>query len=572
MNIHIEKIRWLFWLRWKMFTRSFVRGGASRIVGVAILGIFLVILGGGFAVTTYFAYTGMAAPANAEVLFLVLTVIYVIWIVLPLLQVNANEGLDLSKLSQFPLTRGELMVSLVFSTVLDIPTLGLFLMLGAVVAGWSSSAGLTLFTLLAVLVFYVQLIAISQLILALLQPLLQSRRFRDLSILLVAMLGLSVYLCQFAFRGIFNAGFIDSLFRAAYSPFLQWLPPGMAARAIQQASTDNWGLAFVWLVALLMISVVLLYLWQFLVERGMTQVAEGNSQASSTRRQRAATSPAPTAQLAEAAQAGASPAPAARRWLPAQVTDITIKDLKYFWRDPQMKVLFIRLLFSIVVLTVAFVFPHFSSTQTNAYQSANHWVELYIPNFALLSLFTLSYNTLGFERQSLTTLFLFPIPPKYILWGKNLVVFVIGAVEILLLAIIVAALSGGWELLIPSIALGIAGMGIITAIGNFMSVFFPRRVRLAARGFRSSGSGMSMEDGCLQTISSFAASIVTILVLLPAITAIIIPYIYSSYWVWFISVPGTILYGVLIYVGVTTLVAPRMLDRTPEILAVITRE
>src|SRR4051812_3657973 len=119
MAIDLSKLRWLFWLRWKMLTRSFVRGGVSHIIGTVILGIFLVILGGSFAVATYAAYTGMEAPANAEVLFLVLTVIYALWLVLPLLQVNTNEGLDLSKLSQFPLTRGELMVSLVFSTLLD---------------------------------------------------------------------------------------------------------------------------------------------------------------------------------------------------------------------------------------------------------------------------------------------------------------------------------------------------------------------------------------------------------------------------------------------------------------------
>ena len=569
MIIHPEKLRWLFWLRWKMFTRSFVRGGVSRIIGVVILGIFLAVFGGGFAIATYFAYTKLAAPANAEVLFLVLTGIYVVWIVLPLLQVNTNEGLDLSKLSLFPLTRGELMLSLVFSTLLDVPTLGLVLMLVAVVAGWSSSPALAIFVLLAVIIFYVQLIAISQLILALLQPFLQSRRFRDLSVLLAVMLGLSAYLCQFASRSIFNAGFLHNLSHAAYSPFLQWLPPGMPARAIQQASSGKWGLAFVWLAASLMVSMVMLYLWQLLVERGMTQVAEGGSQVRGPRRQHI-TQPAAVEQVEDAARA--SSATTTRRWLPAQVTAITVKDLKYYWRDPQMKALLIRSLFSVVALTVAFVFPQVSSSQTNTYGSTGHWVELSIPNFALLSLFTLSYNALGFERQSLTMLFLFPIPPKYILWGKNLVVFLLGTVELLLLALTVAAFSGAWELIIPSLAIGIAGMGIITAIANFTAVFFPHRARLAARGFRSGGSSMSTEDGCLQTVTSFVALIVTVLVLLPVLASIILPYISGTYWVWFISVPGTILYGVIIYVVVTNLVAPRMLDRTPEILAVITRE
>jgi ABC-2 type transport system permease protein len=582
MAIHLGKLRWLFWLRWKMFTRSFVRGGASRIIGVVILGLFLAIFGGSFAITTYFAYTGLAAPANAEVLFLVLTVIYVIWIVLPLLQVNTNEGLDLSKLAQFPLTRGELMASLVLSTLLDIPTLGLLLMFGAVVAGWSASTELTLFALLAVIIFYIQLIAISQLILAFLQPLLQSRRFRDFSVLLAVVLGLSLYFCQFAFRGIIGPDFINNLFHAPYSPFLQWLPPGMAARAIQQASIGNWELAVVWLIALLIASVVILYLWQLLVERGMTQIAEGSPQARGTRRQRITQAEAvgivPNASGASP-QAGQGPAlsaadtaPTTRRWLPVQVTDIAIKDLKYYWRDPQMKALLIRSLFSVVALTIAFVYPQLSSSRADAYGSIGHWVELTVPNLALLSLFTLSYNALGFERESLTTLFLFPIPPKYILWGKNLVVLLLGAVEILVLAILVAALSGAWELILPSLAIGIAGMGIITAIANFTSVFFPQRARLVTRGFRSGGSGMSTENGCLQAVTSFVAFIVTILVLLPVVASIVIPYISGAYEIWFISVPGTILYGIIIYVVVTTLVAPRMLDRTPEILAVITRE
>jgi hypothetical protein len=91
------------------------------------------------------------------------------------------------------------------------------------------------------------------------------------------------------------------------------------------------------------------------------------------------------------------------------------------------------------------------------------------------------------------------------------------------------------------------------------------RVRLAMRGFRSSGSGTSTKGGCLRVVTSFAALIVTILVLLPAIASIVLPYIFGTYGVWFISVPGTILYGVIIYVVVTTLVAPRMLDRTHDL-------
>src|SRR5579875_1166743 len=105
--IHGDKVRWLFWLRWKILIRSFTRGSGrvSRIVGTVFLVLFGLPFVGGIAVGTYFAYRYLPPPANTEILFL-------LWRVLPLLEFSVNEGLDLSKLSLFPLTRAELMVSL----------------------------------------------------------------------------------------------------------------------------------------------------------------------------------------------------------------------------------------------------------------------------------------------------------------------------------------------------------------------------------------------------------------------------------------------------------------------------
>src|SRR5690349_12841406 len=153
-----------------MLLRSFTRksGRVSRIIGTIFLILFGLPFMGAIAVGTYFAYRLLPEPANIEVLFLVLTAIYVMWTLLPLLAFTANEGLDLSKLALFPLTQGELMASLLISTLLDIPTVGLLLVFAAVVAGWAYSLPLLLIALLAVLIFYVQMIAISQLVLALL--------------------------------------------------------------------------------------------------------------------------------------------------------------------------------------------------------------------------------------------------------------------------------------------------------------------------------------------------------------------------------------------------------------------
>ena len=117
MVIHGDKLRWLFWLRLKILTRGFQRNRASLIGSIIFL---LFVLGGAgwAAFGTFVAYRNLTQPANFEVLYLVLTGLLLLWIVLPLMEFASNEGLDLSKLQLFPLTRAEMMISLLFSTLL----------------------------------------------------------------------------------------------------------------------------------------------------------------------------------------------------------------------------------------------------------------------------------------------------------------------------------------------------------------------------------------------------------------------------------------------------------------------
>lgn len=571
MVVHAEKLRWLFWLRWKMLLRSFVGSGGKsnwgRIIGLIFLILFGLPFVGGIAVGTYFAYRYLPAPANSEILFLVLTGIYLLWIVLPLLEFTVNEGLDLSKLTLFPLTRAELMTSLVLSSLLDVPTLGLLLVFAAVVAGWAFSLPLALMALLCMLIFYVQVIAISQLVLALLMRVLQSRRFRDLSILIIAIFSSSCYIVQqivFHALGGSNGGFIYSLQHLNVSPYLQWFPPGMAARAIQQAYIGNWGLSFVWLGALLIVSLVMLYLWQLVVERALTSDMSGGTV--STRRRRVkveVTSPTSVNTTSSATNA--------RHLLPPQVTAIALKDLKYFRRDPQLQALLFQSLMSIVVLIIVTVLNIGNIGYNARFAGVSSWTVLLAPAFALLPLYTLSSNVFGMERQSVTTLFLFPVEPRYILWGKNLVVFVAGLLEVVLLIILAAVVSHSWNYVLPALTAGIAGICVIMGCGNFTSVYFPMRIRQMRRGFQTS-SNLSSEAGCLRAVMSFVALAVTAVVLIPVAIALVLPIYFNMLWLWTFSIPLSIVYGVAFYYVVTLLVSPRLMQRVPEILAVVARE
>ena len=562
MVVHSEKLRWLFWLRWRLFSRSFTRDKTRIITSIIYIVIFLPLFGAA-AVGTFFAYRYLPPPANSEVLFLVLTGVYLLWIVLPLLEFTVNEGLDVSKLVQFPVTRLEIMISLLFSTLLDIPMVALLFLFIAVVAGWALSLPLILFGIVAMLVFYVQVVGISQLVLALLMRTLQSRRFRDLSIVLIAIFSSSCYLIQqVVLRGIGTSNFVRNLQNAGFSGYLQWFPPGMTARAIQQAVVGNWGLSAIWLFASLITAVVVLYLWQIVLERSLSTPEVGG--AVRTRRHRAA-GEIPTATTSAQQAGAASTASAAQRNIGMeQLLAMTRKEFIYFWRDPQLKALFFQSLVYILVFTIG---PIFGSGSRGGFGAT-----LFIAPLAVFfSIFVLSYNTLGMERESLTTLFLFPIEPRRILMGKNLAVALIGVAELILLIFLGAFLSHDWIFVLPVLTIGLAGIAIVLGCSNASSVFLPTRMRQMGRGFAATGSSTG-NAGCLRGIMSLLMMTIAAILLIPAALGLALPIFLKAEWAWVITVPAALIYGIAFYLVVTHIVSGRMLAREPDILLVTTRE
>ncbi len=557
MVIHTDKLRWLFWLRWKTLMRGYTRNPLS-IIGSIFMLLFIVFFAGAVAVGTFFAYRLLPSPANSEVLYLALTAVLLLWIVLPLLEFTANEGLDASKLILFPLTRAELMVSLLFSTLLDIPTIGLVLVLVAVIAGWAVSVPVAILACVTMLVFYIQVVGISQLVLALFMRVLQGRRFRDLSIIIIAIFTSSCYLIQqFVLGGTRILHLYDNLQSASFSPYLRWLPSGLAARSITQAVQGNWGASIATLGLVLLTSVLTLYLWQFVLQRSLSASEVGGSARVRNRRR----------QQTSVVAAGVQPASTSMwgRIIPPQVSALALKELKYFWRDPQLKAMMFQ---SVIYVAIFLVAPLLNPSSSRF--GGNGYVLLITPLIVLLFILTLSLNTLGLERQSLTTLFLFPVAPQRILWGKNLAVATLGIVELVVLVSIGAFLSHAWNFVLPVLIGGLAGMGVTLGCGNFTSVYFPQYMRQMQRGFRA--TGQTSQAGCLRAVMSFVMLVVTLILLIPVALALGLPMIFHVEWIWSITIPLTLVYGIAFHQIATRLVAPRMLEQAPEILAITTRE
>ncbi len=113
-------------------------------------------------------------------------------------------------------------------------------------------------------------------------------------------------------------------------------------------------------------------------------------------------------------------------------------------------------------------------------------------------------------------------------------------------------------------------MGVALGCGNITSVYFPQYTRQMLRGFRS--TGQTSQAGCLRAIMSFSILIVSGILLIPVALALGLPIVFHVEWVWIVTMPLSLLYGIGFHQVATRLVAPHMVERAPEILAITTRE
>ena len=135
LGLDAARQRALLGLRLRLVRRQFERE-PGRVVGFVL---FLVIFGPLLllaAAASAFVYIAAPQPWPVQTLGLVLTGLWLAWIVLPLLAFRTNEGLDLSRLLVYPLSTRDLVASALLGTLLYGPsyvTLPFFL---AALVGW----------------------------------------------------------------------------------------------------------------------------------------------------------------------------------------------------------------------------------------------------------------------------------------------------------------------------------------------------------------------------------------------------------------------------------------------------
>ncbi|HEX4831724.1 MAG TPA: hypothetical protein VH478_11600 [Trebonia sp.] len=204
------------------------------------------------------------------------------WLLLPLMVFGLDATLDPATLAIYPLRLRPLAVGLVAASATGVwPLANLIGALGVTVGVARGALGV-LFAILAALLQVLFCITLARLATTSLAGLLRSRRGRDLAALaIIPVFGLYETFAQVLPKAASDGTLTAGTF-AGVDRWLRWLPPGMAAHAVQDASTGH-ALAGLGRLALLAgIIAVLAWLWVRSLARALV-TADASTQAAAVR-------------------------------------------------------------------------------------------------------------------------------------------------------------------------------------------------------------------------------------------------------------------------------------------------
>ena len=204
------------------------------------------------------------------------------WLILPLLLFGLDSTLDPATLAPYPLRTRPLLAGLLAASVTGAwPLANLIGELG-ITAGLAHGALAVVIAVVATVLQVLFCVVLARWVTTALAGLLRSRRGRDLAALaIIPIFGLYEVFAQVVPKAIGQHQLTAASF-AGVDAWLRWLPPGLAAHAVQDASTGHAGRAVARLALLLGIIVVLAALWGRSLSRALV-TADTSTQAPAVR-------------------------------------------------------------------------------------------------------------------------------------------------------------------------------------------------------------------------------------------------------------------------------------------------
>jgi ABC-2 type transport system permease protein len=459
--------------------RNALRSSGQAKAGFIVSSIFALLLAIG-------TFVGLAAlrgnSASVDLTTVLFTVFAFGWLGLPLMVFGLDGKLDPATLALYPLRTRPLAVGLVAASAAGAWPLANVIGLLGVTVGLARGAVGVLIAILAVLLQVLFCITLTRFVTTSLAGLLRSRRGKDLAAFLV----IPVFALYEAFVQVVPkltaSGKLTADSFAGIDSWLRWAPPGLAAHAIQDASTGHAGTALLRLALLAAVVTALGWLWIRSLGRALV-TADSSTQSAAVR-----------GTALRFARYGLRGTVAARIWL-------------YQRREPSWLITWAMTLVIMIVVS-------FSTIRT-----PNYLVGLFLSagfGSAFVGMFRansigLTGPAFGFEAVALTS----RRALRAYFSGQDIVAAVIGVPLLTLVAFGLAAVAKHPVDGFLGMALAMAGVGGALAMANIFSVTAPypveRRVGSPqprpADGYR--GAAFS---GNLGSLAGTAASLIPVVV------------------------------------------------------------
>ena len=217
----------------------------------------MVVAVGGFYVLALFR----GLSASVDLTTVIFTAFALGWLILPIFAFGLDGTLDPATLQLYPLRTRPLAVGLLAASAVGAwPAANLIGLLGVMVGLASGPLGL-LVAVVAVTLQVLFCITLARLVTTSMARLLRSRRGKDLAVfLIIPIFALIELLGQVIPNAAAHGGITAAGFRGV-DAWMRWLPPGLAAHAIQDASHGHPGTALARLGLLAAVIIVLGWLW-----------------------------------------------------------------------------------------------------------------------------------------------------------------------------------------------------------------------------------------------------------------------------------------------------------------------
>jgi ABC-2 type transport system permease protein len=232
------------------------------------------------------AFAGLAALRHnggaVDLTAVIYTVFALGWLILPLVTFGLDATLDPATLALYPLRTRPLVIGLLAASATGAwPLANLIGELGITV-GLAHGALAVLIAVIAALLQVAFCLTLARLITTALAGLMRSRRGRDLAALaIIPIFALYEVFAQVLPRDIGHHELTAASF-ASVDGWLRWLPPGLAAHAVQDASTGHAGTAVLRLLLVAASIVVLGWLWARVLRQALV-TADSSTQTASVK-------------------------------------------------------------------------------------------------------------------------------------------------------------------------------------------------------------------------------------------------------------------------------------------------